>query len=82
MKLASNLLSEDGVIFISIDDEEVANLQKHVTRFSANQTWLALWDKPRASVYNDKCYFRKSRIHSLFARDFQSVFENAKPNWN
>ncbi|WP_293558743.1 DNA methyltransferase [Peptoniphilus sp.] len=28
LKLARNLLSEDGVIFISIDDNEQANLKK------------------------------------------------------
>lgn len=33
LKLARNLLSEDGVIFISIDDNEVDNLKKCVTRY-------------------------------------------------
>ena len=34
---ARNLLCDDGVIFISIDDNEQANLKKYVTRFSANE---------------------------------------------
>lgn len=32
LKLARELLSDDGVIFISIDDNEQANLKKFATR--------------------------------------------------
>ena len=33
LKLARNLLTDDGVIFISIDDNEVENLKKYVMKF-------------------------------------------------
>jgi len=33
LKLARDLLSDDGIIFISIDDHEVSNLKKCVMRF-------------------------------------------------
>ena len=35
-----NLLADDGVIFISIDDNEADNLQKNVWKFSARRTLL------------------------------------------
>ena len=37
--LARNLLRDDGVIFISIDDNEQANLKKYVMRFSVRKTF-------------------------------------------
>lgn len=33
IKLARNLLSDDGVIFISIDDNEMANMKKFVMKY-------------------------------------------------
>ncbi|SQC97371.1 Adenine specific DNA methylase Mod [Fusobacterium necrophorum subsp. necrophorum] len=33
LKLARNLLTEDGVIFISIDEKEIYNLRKYAMRF-------------------------------------------------
>jgi len=45
LKLARNLLSDDGVIFVSIDDNEVDNLKKISTElFGANKTELYIWD--------------------------------------
>lgn len=40
LKLARNLLKEDGVIFISIDDSEQANLKKYAMRYLARKTSL------------------------------------------
>lgn len=40
LKLARNLLTDDGVIFISIGVEEFANLKRQWTRFLENQTLL------------------------------------------
>lgn len=45
LKLARNLLADDGVIFISIDDNEVDNLIKLSHElFGANQNELYVWD--------------------------------------
>lgn len=55
LKLARNLLSDDGVIFISIDDSEVANLREicdevfSKTNFAAQIIW-----KKRNSPPNDR----------------------------
>ena len=45
LKLARNLLADDGVIFISIDDNEVDNLIKLSNElFGADQNELYVWD--------------------------------------
>ena len=45
LKVARDLLTDDGVIFISIDDNEVENLQKVCSEiFGPKQTELYVWD--------------------------------------
>lgn len=39
LKLARNLLKEDGVIFISIDDNEAANLKNYVMKYLESQNF-------------------------------------------
>lgn len=38
LKVAKNLLADDGVIFISIDDNEMENLKKYAVKFLAHRT--------------------------------------------
>lgn len=47
LKLARNLLSDDGVIFISIDENEVSNMQKICNEIFGEQNYAAtfLWAK-------------------------------------
>lgn len=47
LKLARNLLREDGVIFISIDDSEVANLRQLADSIFGEENFLvnAIWQK-------------------------------------
>lgn len=47
LKLARNLLKDDGVIFISIDDNEVANLRKICDEVFGDENFVAtfLWEK-------------------------------------
>lgn len=47
LKLARNLLSDDGVIFISIDDNEQANLKKVCDEIFGEQNFIAtfIWEK-------------------------------------
>ena len=47
LKLARNLLREDGVVFISIDDNEVANLRKICDEIFGEQNFVAnaVWQK-------------------------------------
>ena len=47
LKLARNLLTSDGVIFISIDDHEVENLKRVMLEVFGEDNFLAqlIWDK-------------------------------------
>ncbi len=47
LKLARNLLKNDGVIFISIDDNEVANLRKMCDEIFGKENFVAdiVWQK-------------------------------------
>jgi adenine-specific DNA-methyltransferase len=51
LKLARNLLRDDGVIFISIDDNEVANLRKICDEIFGEENFLAefIWKKRTGS---------------------------------
>ncbi|MDO9046870.1 MAG: site-specific DNA-methyltransferase [Methylobacter sp.] len=55
LKLARNLLKDDGVIFISIDDGEVSNLRKLCDEVFGEDNFVALiiWKK-RSTPPNDK----------------------------
>jgi adenine-specific DNA-methyltransferase len=71
LKLAKNLLRDDGIIFISIDDNELANLQKVCDEIFGEENFVAcfIWEK-RTNRENRKvvstrhdyviCYSRNS----------------------
>ena len=55
LKLARDLLSDDGVIFISIDDNEVTNLRKICDEIFGERNFIAnICHKNRDGVSNDK----------------------------
>ncbi len=58
LKLARNLLSDDGVIFISIDDNEVHNLRKVCDEIFGEGNFIAqlIW-KSKSGGANDSKYF-------------------------
>ncbi len=53
LKLARNLLSEDGVIFISIDDNEVHNLRKICDEVFGERNFISSFTWKRRSGAND-----------------------------
>lgn len=57
LKIARNLLKEDGVIFISIDDNETDNLRKQCDEIFGRDNFLAefIWEK-RTSRENRKVF--------------------------
>jgi adenine-specific DNA-methyltransferase len=57
LKIARNLLSNDGVIFISIDDHEVANLRKICGEVFGEENFIAqfIWERSQARQ-NDAKY--------------------------
>jgi adenine-specific DNA-methyltransferase len=75
LQLARNLLADDGVIFISIDDNEVANLRKICADIFGPQNFVAqiIWQK----VYSPKSSARWfSEDH-----DYLIVFARKKELW-
>lgn len=66
MLLARNLLSDDGVMFISIDDGEVENLRKIADEIfgEANFVTDLIWQK-KFSRSNDATYFSTMHDHIL-----------------
>lgn len=58
LKVARNLLKEDGVIFISIDETEVANLRKICDEIFGEDNFITniIWEK-KFSPQNDAKYF-------------------------
>ncbi|MDV5041364.1 site-specific DNA-methyltransferase [Faecalibacterium duncaniae] len=66
LKLAKDLLAEDGVIFISIDDGEAANLLKVCNDIFGESNFVAdlIWQK-KFSRSNDATYFSTMHDHIL-----------------
>lgn len=66
LKLARNLLCEDGVIFISIDDGEVANLRKICDEIFGDDNFIAniIWQK-KYTRSNDARWFSDNHDHIL-----------------
>ncbi len=66
LMLARNLLSEDGVIFISIDDNEVENLRKICDEIFGVENFISnlIWQK-KFSRSNDATYFSTMHDHIL-----------------
>ncbi len=71
LKLARNLLRDDGVIFISIDDGEVGNVRKAADEIFGESNFVAniIWQKKFARA-NDATYFSTMHDHILcFAKN-------------
>lgn len=66
LKVARDLLKNDGVIFISIDDTEVSNLRKCCDEIFGAQNFIAdlIWQK-KFSRSNDATYFSTMHDHIL-----------------
>lgn len=75
VKLARNLLTEDGVIFISIDDKEQANLRKVCDELFGERNLITqIAHKARASVSNDKIISQNHNIILLYAKNIDVIF--------
>lgn len=74
LRLAKDLLSKDGVIFISIDDGEVGNLREVCDEVFGARNFLAnlIWEK-KYTVANDALFFSDNHDHILcYAKDSSS----------
>lgn len=77
LKLARNLLTEDGVIFISIDDSEQANLKKMCDEIFGEHNFLAqvIWERAYSPV-NLKKNFSASHDYILVYSKNSSIIES------
>lgn len=80
LKLARNLLRDDGVIFITIDDNEVANLRKMCDEVLGEENFVAnvVWQKKYA-VSNDDPGIAPMHDHVLVFRRSESFERNLLP---
>lgn len=77
LKLARNLLTDDGVIFISIDDVEQANLKKIADEIFGEKNFLAqvIWERAYSPV-NLKKNFSESHDYILVYGKNASIIES------
>jgi len=75
LKLARNLLRDDGVIFISIDDHEMANLRRICDEVFGNQNFVAtiIWQKVY-SPKNSASWFSEDHDYLLCVAKSKSVW--------
>ncbi len=71
LKLARNLLTDDGVIFISIDDNEVDNLKKIGSEIFGQQNFVAqiIWQKVYAPKNSARWFSEDHDYIVVFARN-------------
>lgn len=76
IKLAKDLLSDDGVIFISMDENEIENLKKVCNEIFGEQNYVQeiIWHK-KFSPQNDAKYFSLNHESIL-------CYAKNKPNFN
>lgn len=80
LKLASNLLSDDGMIIISIDDNEVHNLRKICDEIFGEENFVAslIWKHTQQSK-NDEPYFSRQYNYQIIYRKSDLLEEFALP---
>lgn len=81
LKLAWNLLRDDGVIFVSIDDNEAHNLRQVMNEIFGEENFIAsfIWNKKNV-VQNDATFVSVNHEYVLcFAKDTNALEFNLTP---
>jgi adenine-specific DNA-methyltransferase len=78
LKLARNLLKDDGVIFISIDDNEVHNLRKICDEIFGEDNFIAdiIWERAYSPVNLKKHFSENHDFIIAYARNIGSLVCN------
>ncbi|WBU41718.1 site-specific DNA-methyltransferase [Marinobacter alkaliphilus] len=81
LRLAKNLLADDGVIFISIDDNEVDSLRKIGCEIFGDTNFVAtiVWQKVYAPKNSAKWFSEDHDFVLVFAKNRQAWFPNQLP---
>ena len=79
LSLAKNLLTEDGVIFISIDDNEVTNLREVCDEIFGNRNFIVqiIWKK-RSTPPNDQVIGAAHEYIVVYAKNIYTVNLNLR----
>ena len=75
LKVARDMLTEDGVIFISMDDNEIENLRKLCNEIFGDSNFIVsiIWQKIH-SIKNDARYFSDNHEYALvYAKNMESL---------
>lgn len=79
LKVARDLLDDDGAIFISIGDDEEANLIKICDEIFGEQNFIAsICHKHRASVSNDRIISENHNHLVFYAKNLSTLFSRQK----
>jgi len=76
LRLARNLLTEDGVIFISIDDKELANLMKLCNEIFGEDNFVTLfiWEKKKKPSFLHKNVGKLTEYIVCYTKNSDSTF--------
>lgn len=74
LRLARELLQDDGVIFVSIDDHEIANLKKVMDEVYGEENFIAnmIWQS-RTSISNDQQISLNHNHTLIYSKDINEV---------
>lgn len=74
LKLARNLLADDGVIFISIDDNEVDNLRKICDEVFGEENFIATCTRVSKRTSNKGTFFKPTKDYVLvYAKNIANI---------
>ena len=78
LKLARNLLTDDGVIFISIDDNEQANLKKLCDEVFGEDNFVAdvIWKRKRGRDNSAKWFSKSHEYLLIYAKKLEEFNTN------
>lgn len=81
LKLARNLLTDDGVIFISIDDNEVHNLRKICDEVFGESNFVAsiIWEKIHSTKNDAKYISENTEYLLLYSKSIDNIELNLLP---
>lgn len=70
LKIAKDLLTDDGVIFISIDDNEQENMKKCCNEIFGEQNFVAqlVWEKKKKGAFLSKNYINMKEYILVYAK--------------
>lgn len=80
--LAKNLLSKDGIIYISINDKEFTNLNKVCSEIFGSENFVAdlIWTNKEGGGSSDSKLFRIKHEHILcYAKNIENININGVP---